>query len=382
MALSHMSIHPSAVSAQASPGTSRSGALAQPTSNTAFAELMRGGSPSTERPRNGDTHSALLAASMNGSRHLVLAGRTPSDLMRAQTFNRPESLLGQHPAAIPSLPQSVVGTGSTLDLARSMGAALHIGAITGSFDSRLRGLNMGDFVHSRRRAASKSAAAAPTPKSTPAVEATGLGQLSARFESGSDGVAAVGYDRNGGTSYGKYQVSSRAGSLGDFLDFLDTEAPELSRRLRASGPGNTGSRHGAMPDTWRAIANEQPERFEQLQEAFVRQSHYEPAVHAIVERTGLTEATLSNTMREVIWSTAVQHGPAGAARIFARADALSGAPTDPAYERNLISHVYNIRVGQFGSSTSSVQAAVANRFKQEKAIALRMLGNTDTSSLA
>ena len=219
-------------------------------------------------------------------------------------------------------------------------------------------------------------------KASHKIEDMELGQLSARFESGSDGIAAVGYDRVGGTSYGKYQVSSRAGSLKDFLDFLDTEAPELSRRLRASGPGNTGSRKGAMPDTWRAIASEQPERFENLQEAFVHQSHYKPALDSIAQRTGLNPDKISTAMREVIWSTSVQHGPSGAARIFERAHGMSGSPSDPSYERNLINNVYNIRVGQFGSSDSNIQAAVANRFKQEKALALNMLNGGKNSSLA
>ena len=78
-------------------------------------------------------------------------------------------------------------------------------------------------------------------------------------------------------------------------------------------------------------------------------------------------------MREVIWSTAVQHGPAGAARIFDRADDLSGKPTDPAYERKLISNVYKLRAGQ---------AAVHNRFRQEKTLALNMLDGGGRTALA
>ena len=93
-------------------------------------------------------------------------------------------------------------------------------------------------------------------------------------------------------------------------------------------------------------------------------------------------ASLSAAMREVIWSTAVQHGPAGAARIFDRADELSGKPTDPAYERKLISNVYKLRAGQFGSSTEAVQAAVQNRFRQEKNLALNMLDGGGRTALA
>ncbi|MBO4301710.1 MAG: hypothetical protein J5861_08935 [Desulfovibrio sp.] len=380
MALSNFLIRPPSESPQTSSGTPRRAMTSQTGQSTAFADLVNG--PSNENAISSGLPSSLLPPSVGYQRHFVLAGRTPSDLARAQVFNKAEADLRQGKAMENLMQQTLSGnSGSTLDLARSMGAARHLGSITGAFDSRLRGLNMGDFVHSRKNATRGQSSGSLRTK--PAhTDDTGLGQLSARFESGSDGVAAIGYDRNGGTSYGKYQVSSRAGSLSDFLNFLDGEAPDIAKRLRTSGPGNTGSRKGAMPDTWRAIASEQPERFEQLQEAFVHQSHYKPALESIIQRTGLTEKTLSPAMREVIWSTAVQHGPAGAARIFSRADALSGKPTDPAYERNLISNVYKIRVGQFGSSTESVQAAVANRFKQEKAIALNMLDGARSSTLA
>ena len=55
-----------------------------------------------------------------------------------------------------------------------------------------------------------------------------LGSLAARFESGSDGVAAIGYDRHGGTSYGKFQLSSRAGTMDSFISFLSKESPDLA----------------------------------------------------------------------------------------------------------------------------------------------------------
>jgi len=322
-----------------------------------------------------DTARASMPMPAGGQHNLVLAGRSPSDLVRAQVFGKAEADMRQT-KAIDSLMQTVSGGDSTLDLARSMGTARHLRAMTSAMDSRLKGLSLGDFVHSRGGHAQSRL------KASHKVEDTELGQLSAQFESGGDGIAAVGYDRNGGTSYGKYQVSSRAGSLKDFLTFLDTEAPDISRRLRSSGPGNTGSRRGAMPDTWRAIAEEQPERFEDLQEAFVRESHYKPALESIAQRTGMNPDKISTAMREVIWSTAVQHGPAGAARIFERASAMSGSQTDPAYERNLISNVYKIRVGQFGSSDSNIQAAVANRFKQEKTLALNMLNGGGNSAVA
>lgn len=391
MALSNFLIRPPTEAQQSQSAGQRRAASATAQGGSSFAAVMQGQARQAEdgaQPQQVAQSQGAQAATAAGmpvnfasgqmpARNMVLAGRSPSDLMRTQVFNKAQTDLRQT-QAIEGLMQSVSGGGSTLDLARSMGTARHLRSMTSAIGDKMSGLSVSDFIHSRAQGQSKPRQA----RSKASAEDMEMGKLSAQFESGRDGVAAVGYDRNGGTSYGKYQVSSRAGSLGDFLDFLDSEAPDLSKRLRASGPGNTGSRKGAMPDVWRAIASEQPERFEDLQEAYVRESHYKPAVEAISQRTSLDADKLSTAMREVIWSTAVQHGPTGAARIFARADDMSGSPNDPGYERKLITNVYKVRSGQFGSSTSEVQAAVQNRFRQERTLALNLLDDGHKSNLA
>ena len=319
-------------------------------------------------------------------RNTVLAGRSPSDLLRAQNFTKAQADIAQT-RALDGLMQGLSG-GSALDAARNMGAARQMRSLTRAAANNGRGfaLTSADFIHTRnvsRPEGAGGAQSARRSRKSAAPAETGMGRLSARFESGGDGIAAIGYDRTGGTSYGKYQIASRVGSMKSFLNFLDGEAPDIAQRLRKAGPADTGSRKGAMPEAWRAIAAEQPERFEELQESFIRESHYRPALEAIVQRTGLEADTLSPAMREVIWSTAVQHGPAGAARIFDRADDLSGKPEDAGYERKLISNVYKIRAGQFGSSTAQVQQAVRSRFQQEQQLALNMLdGGSSRASLA
>lgn len=319
-------------------------------------------------------------------RNTVLAGRSPSDLLRSQNFTKAQADIAQT-RAMDGLMQGLSG-GSTLDAARNMGAARQLRSLTRAAANNGRGfaLTSADFIHTRNVSRPDSTGGAQGVKRSRKSAAradTGMGRLSAQFESGGDGIAAIGYDRTGGTSYGKYQIASRVGSMKSFLNFLDGEAPDIAQRLRKAGPADTGSRRGGMPDAWRAIAAEQPERFEELQESFIRESHYRPALEAIVKRTGLEADTLSPAMREVIWSTAVQHGPAGAARIFDRADDVSGKPEDAGYERKLISNVYKIRAGQFGSSTAQVQQAVRNRFRQERELALNMLdGGSERASLA
>lgn len=214
------------------------------------------------------------------------------------------------------------------------------------------------------------------------------GVLARAFESGGEGSQAIGWDKVGGTSYGMFQLSSRQGSMDNFLAFLDGEAPEWSARLRKAGPSNTGGRDGAMPREWRAIAAENPELFEALQQRFINDTHYQPALQAIQERTGLNIASFPKALQEVLFSTAVQHGPAGAANIFAQAagglDGIIGQAefSGEAIAENLIREIYTLRSTRFGSSTAQVQAAVRNRLKSEHKLAMNLLGGMDGSELA
>lgn len=235
-----------------------------------------------------------------------------------------------------------------------------------------------------------------------------LGLLSRRFESGSQGSEAIGYDRVGGTSYGIYQLSSRQGSLNEFLDFVATRAPEIAQRLQNAGPANTGSKEGGLPEAWKSVARDNPELFGQLQSSFIELSHYQPAVQAVAQATGLDMNNLPQALNEVLFSTAVQHGPRGAANIFQQAlnglggldglDGLSlqslglGSLGQEGRDQNggldlgslgqLIENIYSNRATRFGSSTPEVQAAVGNRMRNEKSLALAMLSGADFSELS
>ena len=206
------------------------------------------------------------------------------------------------------------------------------------------------------------------------------GSLSALFESGSDGVGEIGYDRVGGTSYGTFQIASKPGAMDRFITFLKNEEPDWSKRLRAAGPANTGSTRGRMPAVWRDIAAENPERFEELQRDFIKREYYDAARSKIRERTGFDPDHSPLVLREVLWSTAVQHGPTGAADIFTRAFESLSDSTQKDF-RSLISQVYDRRSTRFGSSTRRVQQSVANRLTQEKELALAMLNTPGTDRL-
>lgn len=224
-----------------------------------------------------------------------------------------------------------------------------------------------------------TAQAAPAKQAAPTVQQAGsestlpvIGELSARFESGPDGAAAVGYDRRGGTSYGKYQLASRVGTMGRFIEFLQDKAPDVAQRLAAAGKANTGSRRGAMPNEWKKIAEENPERFERLQDEFIAANNYGPALQGVLDETKVDLSKLSPAVKEVLWSTAVQHGPNGAIRIFG--NALDGLrANDPQYENKLITEVYDQRKRDFGRSSWLVRRAVKARLAKEHDLASDML---------
>lgn len=208
-----------------------------------------------------------------------------------------------------------------------------------------------------------------------------LGWLAAQFESGTKGIASIGYDRHGGTSYGKYQISSRAGSMDAFIRFLDRAAPEYAKRLSAAGPANTGGKAGAMPREWKKIASENPDGFEALQNRFVRDNNFLPALRKLTRNSSFDRDDMTGVVGEVLWSTAVQHGPTGAARIFRQALGKLGGEngfSDPEFQGDLIRTVYDLRSKQFGSSSTSVRSAVQNRLGREMELALSLIGSDNS----
>jgi hypothetical protein len=100
--------------------------------------------------------------------------------------------------------------------------------------------------------------------------------------------------------------------------------------------------------------------------------------------TGLDLSTRSAALKDVAWSTSVQHGPQSQVivRAMARVEAQGVKPSDgQAYDRALINAVYDERgkrngdgtLAYFTSASARVQTSVANRFASERRDALAML---------
>ncbi|SFN04135.1 hypothetical protein [Thermodesulforhabdus norvegica] len=203
-----------------------------------------------------------------------------------------------------------------------------------------------------------------------------MGYVSAFFESGS-APGAIGYDPSGGTSYGIYQLSSRRGTVDEFLDYLDKVKPEWAERLRRSGNADTGSTRGAFPDEWKAIASENPEEFAKIQHSFIKEKFYEPLKEKIEKAFGWDVDGTSEALREALWSTAVQHGVAGAFRLVEETVSRHGIPGN---EQDFLKRLYEARATRFGRLPDRIERAVLSRLAGEKELLLSMMGNEKKNS--
>ncbi|WP_148232306.1 hypothetical protein [Janibacter sp. HTCC2649] len=200
-----------------------------------------------------------------------------------------------------------------------------------------------------------------------------LGSLSRRYESNGDpGTVSQGRGDRGGVSYGTYQLSSTMGSAGEFRTWLRREHPDLGARLGNAAPGSA-----AFSQAWRNIAATDGAQWGQIQHDYIQYSHYDPQV-AAVERAlpGINLEGRDPVVRDVLWSTAVQHRNA-TDNIFTRA--VAGRDVTTMSDADLVRAVYGERgrdngAAYFSRSSVAWQLGNARRFREEQAEALSRLG--------
>ena len=206
--------------------------------------------------------------------------------------------------------------------------------------------------------------------------ADALGALSAKYETGGRGCGTVstGAGDYGGVSYGSYQMASKMG--------VPTKFVTQSGFPWANDFANLTAGTAPFTTVWKRIAAAQPDDFQRAQHSYIKKTHYDLLVAKILGDDGLDVNTRSRALQDVVWSTAVQHGP-GTPIVHRACSSLSCKPTDANYDEQLIRAIYAERgrrkadgnLAYFGKSSAGVQTGVANRFKSELQDALRMLAN-------
>lgn len=157
--------------------------------------------------------------------------------------------------------------------------------------------------------------------------------------------------------------------MNSFLKYLKTADPQSYRSLSQYKPGSA-----EFDGVWKSIASHSGQKFDALQHDFIKRSHFDPAANKIKSATGFDVSKYSPAVQNVLWSTAVQHGSAGAANVFKNAGIRQGMS-----EAEIIRRVYNERAANngmkyFSKSSSNIRQSVVSRFRNEMQDALSMLG--------
>lgn len=232
--------------------------------------------------------------------------------------------------------------------------------------------------------ASPPAPGPAAPRATPHVQAAQpgsrvLGGLSTKYETGGRGPTTVsgGVGDAGGVSYGSYQMTSAGG--GTVTRFVSQ--PDFPWRDDFTGltPGSA-----AFSAKWVDIATRSRADFEAVEHEFIKRTHFDPLCEKISREDGVDIPRCSHALRDVIWSTAVQHGPNANVVHLAFNRMRAAGKFDPSavdFDRSAITAIYGERgrkdangvLVHFSGNSQAVQDGVARRFQNELADALRML---------
>ena len=222
----------------------------------------------------------------------------------------------------------------------------------------------------------------PVQAGTPSVEGWILGQTSEKYESGGKGSSTIN-DYNGGAggdlggaSYGTYQLAS-------YLPAMMTNG--RSRPSAKNSPvmqyiANSKFKDkfaGLEPATsafdskWKEVASSNSTAFKEDQHDYIKRKYYDVAV-ANLQRNGLDLTKYGPAVQDLIWSGAVQFGPAN---VRAFTETLRGK--SELTDKDIINIVGEWKINNvdtlFKSSSQSIKDGVKTRYKSEKQALLALI---------
>jgi type VI secretion system secreted protein VgrG len=222
----------------------------------------------------------------------------------------------------------------------------------------------------------------PIRSGTPSVEGWEIGQTSEKYESGGKGAGTINpYQSSaggdlGGASYGTYQLASflpatmttgkarPSAKNSPVMQFLNTS--KFKDKFAGLEPATA-----AFDAKWAEIASSFKEAFKKEQHDYIQKKYYEVAI-ANLQRQGLDMVKYGPAVQDLIWSGAVQFGPANT-RAFTEALRDKSTLTD----KDIVTLVSEWKINNvdtlFKSSSDSIRAGVKSRFQSEKQALLSLI---------
>ncbi|OJH41800.1 LysM peptidoglycan-binding domain-containing protein [Cystobacter ferrugineus] len=344
---------------------------------------------SNYKVRSGDTLSAIAARYNTTVSELARQNgiKNPDKIIAGQTLKVPDNFESK---PRPSLPQDgdgapqaptqggsyTVRAGDTLsEIARNLHTTVSALAKANDIQNPNR-ISTGQTLTVPGGSGSTGGAAPAGQPSTPSTPPANeeLGSLSRKYEARGPGTVSTGKGDHGGVSYGSYQFASNNGSAKAFVDSLRTSHPDYHAALSGHAPGTK-----EFSAAWKQLAAKDPQGFDKAQHDYIKATHYDVGAAEIKKATGIDLDQRSKALRDVAWSTSVQHGPKAADDIFKRA--LAGRDPAKVSDEQLIKDIYAERgrknasgeLVYFSSSSRDVQQGVSDRYKSESQDALSRL---------
>lgn len=200
-----------------------------------------------------------------------------------------------------------------------------------------------------------------------------LGKLSEKYESSNRGPTTVstGEGDPGGVSYGTYQLASKIGRADEFVK---KHYPDEFKGLK----GGTEE----FTKKWKELAAKDADGLRKKEHQFIQETHYDPQVAKLSKDLKLDVTKRSTAFCDVVWSTAVQHGPRTDVIVVAAKGLVSDKKgIDDVTDEELIKAVYAERgrktddgkLARFKGVSDKWIPGLTKRFENEQKDALEML---------
>jgi hypothetical protein len=222
----------------------------------------------------------------------------------------------------------------------------------------------------------------PVKVGTPTVEGWELGQTSEKYESGGKGPGTINAYNGGaggdlgGASYGTYQLASFLPAVmstgkarpsaknSPVIQFLNNS--KFKDKFAGLEPATA-----AFDTKWKEIATTNAADFKKEQHDYIQKKYYDVAI-ANLQRQGLDMTKYGPAVQDLIWSGAVQFGPANT-KAFTEALRDKSTLTD----KDIVTLVSEWKINNvatlFKSSSASIQAGVKSRYQSEKQALLNLI---------